>query len=51
MKEYQAAREWFDNLTWHEQQNVLGWLRQNPPPTGWTSTEIAYAFTEMPFAP
>lgn len=42
---------WWSRLGRDDRRAVRAWLKQNPPPSIWQDGPIAYAFTEMLFAP
>jgi len=42
---------WWSRLSRDDRRIIRAWLAENPPPPFWQGGEIAYAFTEMPFAP
>lgn len=39
---------WWKRLSGEQKAKVREWLQTNRPPRGWTDTEHAYAFLEMP---
>lgn len=42
---------WWSRLGRDDRRKVRAWLKEHPPPAIWQDSAIAYAFTEMPFAP
>lgn len=44
-------RSWWKSLALIDRKRVHAWLSNHPPPPEWMEGKIAYAFTEMPFAP
>ncbi len=42
---------WWERLDRDDRRVVRAWLAEHSPPPIWQDGAIAYAFTEMPFAP
>ena len=51
MGRHQDWRSWWSSLDQEDRRIVRAWLKDHPPPNAWLEDKVAYAFTEMAFAP